>query len=272
MTEEIYKSEEFYKDLYNASKKAVNQYLTNAYNKTELIDAGIDYVLNKIDTLNLTGDRNTDFYILMKRCSAGIAKFIYNKRELFLEELNESNNLRGDSYVVENLMCKDLIKLLKDFLINYDPTKRKIVLLYLNFQNMRLIASKIGTNQKVISETIKAFQNSFAEYLLNVGYLNDCSVLNDRKATSSSQIKKNSYLRKRNVLSFDSYKNDFKIYKLLRDEDDLIKFADFLNVSLDFLNDVIYHRKSRLNLSYVDIEKLHSKFFKDYSFLELVEA
>ncbi len=276
MNKEILKNEEFYKSLFNASWFAVNTYHKYASNKNELIDVGIDYVLENIgNTFDLTGEKKADFNILIKKCLNGIANYKNkNSNEVDFQVFSEEENFLPFLYCdfPDDVECENLKNLLFQFLQTYNLLERKIILVYLKYQNQNEVSRNLQIGIRTISSVIKSFREDFANYLLNCGYLENLDVLKGSKSEKQIAYCKKSLLRQRGVLSYDSYLNDFKIYKLLREEKDLKKFADCIDKSVEYLDKVIYHKVKKLNLTFYEIQKLRVRFFSNYPFLKLVEV
>ncbi len=274
MTEEIYKSEEFYKNLFKASKIAVNQYFRHSFNKEALVDAGIDYVLNKIETIDLTGEQDHDFELLKRKCSTGMKIYINNQRTIFYEDISDKDaHIKMlKNYTQDNLAYENLKELLITFLGGYDFESRKIIILNIRLKNMTETARDLKMSLPKVTKIINSFRQEFANFLLECGFLENLDVLIDLKSQKIIEACKRCNLRKRGLLSFESYLNDFKIYKLLRQERDLKKFAECIDKPVDYLDKIINHKVKKLNLTYYEIQKLRQNFYPNFSFLDLVEA
>ena len=266
--EDIIKSEEFYKDLYNASSTVVNRFYRASFNKNDLINAGIDYVLFNFNSLNLIGDKFTDFKILMNKCSIGIIHYLKkNEKIVYFDDLNDNICNFEVNYSYENL--KDL---LFQFLQNYDFEKRRVILFNIYIQDMLVVSRMLELGLRSVAKIINDFRIEFANFLIQCGYLENLDILKNLKSKILTESVKKSKLRKVGALSFDSYSNDYLIYKLLRREKDLRQYADCLNVSVDYIENIIYHKVKKLNLSLYNVQKLRHTYFQNYSLCELVEV
>lgn len=233
-----------------------------------------------------------------------------NKKELNLEEMIKisankmkdksqqiiKNNLRNE-YVSEGFNNSDSVNVgytdffLQEDCVNDEMNYKMLFDLFINFLNSysdcktrKLIYSNIikGLNMSELrkifkmslegmAKVIKTFRLDFLNYLKSVGYFDDTTFLEKR----INQLTRQERARlKKTSKKFDStlcVTDDFKIYELLRaDIDNLEKYAKFLKVNVNFLHSVIFHKVGFWKLKLFQIYKLQKKFFKQYTFDDLV--
>lgn len=175
--------------------------------------------------------------------------------------------------VNEEMNYKALFDLFVDFLNSYSDCKTR-KLIYLNIikgLNLAELRKIFKMTLKEIAEVIKTFRLDFLNYLKSVDYFDNTTFLEKRIKQLTKQER--GHLKKISK-KFDNtlcVTDDFKIYELLRaDIDNLDKYAKFLNVKLGFLNSVIFHKVGFWKLKLFQIYKLQKKFFKQYTFDDLV--
>lgn len=204
------------------------------------------------------------------------------RNECVSEGFNNSNDSVNVGYtdfflqedcVNDEMNYKILFDLFINFLNSYSDCKTR-KLIYSNIikgLNMSELRKIFKMSLEGIAKVIKTFRLDFLNYLKSVGYFDDTTFLEKRINQLSRQERGR---LKKISKKFDStlcVTDDFKIYELLRaDIDNLEKYAKFLKVNVNFLHSVIFHKVGFWKLKLFQIYKLQKKFFKQYTFDDLI--
>ncbi len=254
--------------------------------KFDLIMSGYETLLeNKKNLLNLS---EHDYFVKASKFAAiGMHRYfyLYSKKNMSLDtplddDFYLSDVLPSSFNIEDNLCYNNLLILFRNFCISYDKLNLQIFLDYMKISNFIKLRSKYKKNYDDLKNIVIQFRKDFYNYLCSVGYLDfnknfkfDKDFRN--KKVISKEYRKLLYSRKiakkEDSLDYSTYKNDFKIYKLIRENNNIDLCCSFLDIDVVQLKKIVFHsscQKAKLYL--YQIAKLKKNVFKDYSLSDLV--
>lgn len=279
---------EFYNMIERAIKHIVKRYYKNLEEaqKERLIDYCYLYILENIQKRKdfdlYSKDAKFNFYILKNLTTSACEKFFKNSDVFYFSELTEpdkgepvENNLKLiDTYsACDKIKADELYQILEEFLNLQNITTQKFIKLYLlcySCDEIKILLKLSKTKQCYI---LNSFRESFANYLYKTNYLVKPLRFEEFKFFITLEKYKKGHLRQKLQDKMDLYESDFKIYKLLRNEEDITPQALSIGKTKEYLNDLIFHKlHSRNKLYLFEIQTLRKKFYPNFLLFELLEV
>lgn len=240
-----------------------NEELMKLFNKT-------------IEKQIINKQKEVEFYSIHKA-----VKSTKEGEELTLENCLEDKEQYFDSFDYYFLLSK-MFELLenytnenKDILINYFFNKT---------EKIRKFCEKNNTTRTDVKELVREFRQKYKILLLESGYINIDKfksayieeAFDEFSGTSSKSInEKNRRERikaKKQGAELNNYANDFKIYQLIRQDNNINECASILNIPTEKLNAIVTHKNGSFILRLYQIQALRQKFYNTYSLEDLVKC
>lgn len=209
-------------------------------------------------------------------------KHFSDEDPISLEKENSKGSILSDTIyslvgTVDSINFKYLLFLFDSFIKEYKTNNLNGCNVFLDYYNGVLLSDlcvKYSLTNSAVIKHIRAFRKAFEDYLISYSYLNNAIYKDDEftDTTIVKNINKRHYQKSNNqFIDLKTYKNDFYICELLRNSNNLIQYANCLNIDVDLLNRLIYHKNSCgvVKLSLYQIQKLRLNFFNNYTLEEL---
>ena len=286
MLKEYLKTKEFYDLADKVCKRLIYKYFKNHPDKESLIDFCYMSILNKISDIKdfdlYSQDYKLNYDILEKIAKKAMLNEMRKEKTTSNKTFsNLQNQTKENSPILDNISnydiyevinFNDLINLLKAFLLTQNKDTQKIIILMLKGYTTKEIGEAFGVYYNKISFQINEFRENFSKYLIQHNFYYTDQAQTKTKQDIARENRKAYRLRKSGKSGYEIYKNDYKINKLLRDDDNLKKYSDCLQIEESKLKDIITHKNGKLRLFLYQIQKLRVTFFPQYSFNELIEC
>ena len=199
-----------------------------------------------------------------------------------LEKENSKGSILSDTVhslvgIVDSINFKYLLFLFDNFIKEYKTINIGSCNVFLDYYNgftLSYLCNKYGLVSSAVIKHIRDFRKAFESYLISSSYLNNSIYKDDEFSftTIEKNVNKRHYQKTNNqAIDLKTYKNDFYICELLRNSKDLTQYANCLNINVDLLERLIYHKNSCgvVKLSLYQIQKLRLNFFNNYTLEEL---
>ncbi len=283
-----YSSEEM-KIVNHCFKQSVKRYYGNLFNKQkkELLLIGYIALLEYKQTFNLESVDVSNTSLTNYICKAfnkeikKIVKTRENKTvsisaNVFGDDNQELESLLPDSpCYFDSYDYEFLNRCIQETLKEYVPNDQILNnYFFKNEDNLKVFCKNNNISLTKLKELVRDFRKNFSDLLIFCGYENVLTFLKETDEFERTLNHKNEDARnkakKQGLTLFNV--NDFKIYKLMRENANFQEYANCLNVPIEKIDNIIQHKRNAGKLLLYQVQALRKKFFNNYTLAELVEV